>query len=127
VSDYWWVLVCECINLVRFPLALIAMRRRWRTTRIPSPGLEWMSGAQAIPVALFESFGDYKLPGYIYTTSLLMHVFDPDPWVVRLPSLMAGVGIIELNLSIWEKTVVLKRDWVTSGSGGIFESLGNFL
>jgi len=42
----------------------------------------------------FRSFGDYKLPGYIYTLSFLIHVFGVHDWVIRLPSLIACFGII---------------------------------
>lgn len=47
------------------------------------------------PVA-FKSFGDYKLPGYIYSLVPWVRIFGLKPWVVRLPSLIAGMGLILL-------------------------------
>lgn len=38
----------------------------------------------------FESFGDYKLPGYIYSLSFLFTFLPQLDWVVKLPSLLAG-------------------------------------
>ncbi len=49
---------------------------------------------------MFRSFGDYKLPGYIYTLALFFKVFGFLDWVIRLPSLLAGFGIIALTYSI---------------------------
>jgi hypothetical protein len=46
---------------------------------------------------IFVSFGDYKLPGYIYTLVPLVSLFGPDDWVIRLPSLIAGLVIIYLG------------------------------
>lgn len=42
----------------------------------------------------FKSFGDYKLPGYIYLTSLSFSIFGYHDWAVRLPSALAGIGIV---------------------------------
>ncbi len=44
--------------------------------------------------AIFPSYGDYKLPVYIWLTSASEHVFGPTPFAIRLPSAIAGVGII---------------------------------
>lgn len=38
----------------------------------------------------FKSFGDYKLPGYIYLLSFLFRLQISD-WIVRLPSALAGI------------------------------------
>lgn len=56
---------------------------------------------QSYPL-MFKAFGDYKLPGYIYTTALLMYWLEPTPAVVRLPALVAGllnIGLIYLIAS----------------------------
>lgn len=45
---------------------------------------------------LFESFGDYKLPGYIYTLVPFISILGTDNWVIRLPSLIAGLILILL-------------------------------
>lgn len=45
------------------------------------------------PISI-TSFGDQKLPGYIYTLIPFIAVFGLETWVVRLPSLLAGLVII---------------------------------
>lgn len=45
---------------------------------------------------VFKSFGDYKLPGYIYLLIPLIKIFGRHDWVVRLPSLLAGFALIPL-------------------------------
>lgn len=44
----------------------------------------------------FESFGDYKLPGYIYTLSLIFKAFPANDFYVRLPSAIAGTLLIPI-------------------------------
>ncbi|OGY46187.1 MAG: hypothetical protein A2840_02505 [Candidatus Buchananbacteria bacterium RIFCSPHIGHO2_01_FULL_47_11b] len=44
----------------------------------------------------FRSFGDYKLPGYIYTLVPFIATFGLTPLAVRLPSLFAGIALIPL-------------------------------
>ena len=51
---------------------------------------EW---SRAWPLAL-ESFGDYKLPGYPWLLIASFSLFGYHDWVVRLPSAVAGVGLI---------------------------------
>lgn len=53
----------------------------------------------------FKSFGDYKLPGYIYILSLLFH-FQISDLIVRLPSALAGISL--LLLSTYWATSILK-------------------
>lgn len=43
-----------------------------------------------------ESFGDWKLPLYVYSLIPFVKVFGLEIWVVRLPSMLAGVGIVAL-------------------------------
>ncbi len=45
---------------------------------------------------LFPSYGDYKLPVYIWLTSLAVNLFGVQAWVVRLPSALAGVATVWL-------------------------------
>ena len=40
------------------------------------------------------SFGDYKLPGYSYLLMPFIALFGLSPWVVRLPALLAALGLI---------------------------------
>ena len=43
-----------------------------------------------------ESFGDWKLPVYIYLTVPMVAVFGLSAWSIKLPSALAGVAIIAL-------------------------------
>lgn len=60
---------------------------------------------------VFKSFGDYKLPGYIYLLIPLIKFLGPNGWVVRLPSLIAGIANVYLVFVI-SKELFPKRKWV---------------
>lgn len=47
-----------------------------------------------LPLVAFESFGDWKPSGYFYAAAIPMRIFGLAPWVVRLPSLLAGVAVV---------------------------------
>lgn len=49
-----------------------------------------------LPLA-FESFGDWKLPLYIYTTVGSVFFFGLNEFAVRLPSALAGIGMVILS------------------------------
>lgn len=51
---------------------------------------------QSWPINI-ESFGDWKLPGYVYMVMPFIAVFGLEPWAVRLPSCLAGLGIVILS------------------------------
>jgi len=51
---------------------------------------EW----QQIWPLTFKSFGDYKLPGYIYTLALLFKLLPLSDFAVRLPSALSGVLLV---------------------------------
>jgi 4-amino-4-deoxy-L-arabinose transferase-like glycosyltransferase len=53
---------------------------------------EW---GRALPLT-FEAFGDYKLPGYIYTALPFIAIFGLSEFSVRLPSQIAGVFAVLL-------------------------------
>lgn len=42
----------------------------------------------------FESFGDYKLPGYVYTLAILFKILPANDFIVRLPSVIAGTWLV---------------------------------
>lgn len=44
-----------------------------------------------------QSFGDYKLPGYVISLVALFKFFPLTDLVVRLPSMLAGVGLIAVG------------------------------
>lgn len=47
--------------------------------------------------AIFPSYGDYKLPMYIWLDSIVLRLTGPTPFGVRLPSVLAGIGLIYLT------------------------------
>lgn len=49
---------------------------------------------------VFRSFGDMKLPGYIYILAPFVGGLGLQNWVVRLPSFLAGVGLIFLVIRL---------------------------
>jgi len=53
---------------------------------------EWQ---KTLPIT-FKSFGDYKLPGYIYTLVPFFTVLGANDFVVRLPAVLAGTVLIAL-------------------------------
>lgn len=42
--------------------------------------------------ALFPSYGDYKMPVYLWFVYVASLIFSPSAFAVRLPSLLAGIG-----------------------------------
>jgi hypothetical protein len=50
--------------------------------------------------AIFPSYGDYKLPMYIWIDAIFVKVWGTDAWVIRLPSALAGIGLIYLTYLI---------------------------
>jgi len=60
---------------------------------------EW---GQALPLIL-KSFGDYKPGLYVYLTVPFVWLLGLSEFVVRLPSAMAGIGIVYLLYKIVEK------------------------
>ncbi len=53
--------------------------------------------------AIFPSYGDYKLPVYIWLASLSIKLFGINEWAVRLPSAIAGISTILLAGSLIKK------------------------
>lgn len=67
----------------------------------------------------FRSFGDYKLPGLIYTTIPFIHFFDLHVWVLRLPTALYAIFTIPLtyffarSLGLHRKTSLIATVLVT--------------
>lgn len=63
-----------------------------------------------------ESFGDWKLPGYVYTLIPFIAVFGLEDWVVRLPSALSGIGVSVLGFFLMkillENSFFLKNEKV---------------
>jgi 4-amino-4-deoxy-L-arabinose transferase-like glycosyltransferase len=68
---------------------------------------EWQ---QPWPLVL-EAFGDQKIIGYTAATTVFFRLFGYEDWVVRLPSLIAGILLIPL-------TAMLIRQWTKSDLAG---------
>src|SRR3989338_799774 len=47
-----------------------------------------------LPLSRFIAFGDYKPPGYIYAASFFVFLGGLNEITVRLPSLLAGLGLV---------------------------------
>jgi 4-amino-4-deoxy-L-arabinose transferase-like glycosyltransferase len=45
----------------------------------------------------FKAFGDYKLPGYVYSLAPLLKVTGPTPWAVRFPAALYGTLTVLLT------------------------------
>lgn len=58
----------------------------------------------------FESFGDYKLPGYIYTLAGLFALMTPSDWLVRMPSVLAGT-LLPLLSYFLARNLKYSRPW----------------
>jgi len=56
------------------------------------------------PIVAFESFGDWKPSLYFYSLVPFIAIFDLQPWVVRVPSVLAGMSIV-LAVGILSKKV----------------------
>jgi hypothetical protein len=61
------------------------------------------------PLSL-ESFGDYKLPGYVYSLVGLFQVLPLADWVVKLPSIIAGSVLVILAF-FFAKSVRFREPW----------------
>ena len=67
---------------------------------------EWQ---RSWPLAL-ESFGDYKLPGYVWMTIVTFTLFGVSDWSVRLPAALAGIALIPI--SFWfARRLRLPKHW----------------
>lgn len=55
----------------------------------------------------FKSFGDYKLPGYIYGLVPFFKVFGYSDFIVRVPSALAGIAIVVVASLLTTKLVVI--------------------
>ncbi len=44
--------------------------------------------------AIFSSYGDFKLPVYIWLASASVKIFGATVWSIRLPSVLAGLGTV---------------------------------
>ena len=78
-----------------------------------------------IPLSI-KSFGDWKLPAYVYITIPFVGVLGLDDWVVRLPSALAGAGTIAvvylLTNSVTAALVLALLPWHIHFSRAAYEA-----
>lgn len=67
-----------------------------------------------------ESFGDWKLPGYVYTLIPFVYYFGLTPFAVRLPSAIAGVLIVIMG---WYLSKLIGIKFIKSQSVNLFANL----
>lgn len=60
---------------------------------------------------LFRSYGDYKLPAYIYLTTVSELIFGLNTFSVRLLSILSGIGLVFLSYFITKK--ITKDDTIS--------------
>lgn len=82
----------------------------------------------------FKSFGDYKLPGYIYTLVFFIQILGVHEASIRLPSLLAGLALIPLTYllakkltndkekALWAATLIALSPWSIFYSRVAFEA-----
>src|SRR5579862_583537 len=58
----------------------------------------------------FKSFGDYKLPVYIYSVAGAMSIFGKTEFAVRIPSVLAGTITIYIFYLFIKKLLELEKD-----------------
>ncbi|MEJ2441436.1 MAG: glycosyltransferase family 39 protein [Patescibacteria group bacterium] len=54
---------------------------------------------------IFRAYGDYKLPVYIYLTSLSESLFGLNAFAVRLPSVLAGIAVVLFTYLLVKKLI----------------------
>ncbi|MBI5151211.1 MAG: glycosyltransferase family 39 protein [Candidatus Pacebacteria bacterium] len=118
-----WIYRWAVVGIVVLALFL----RLYRVTTIP-PSPYWEEAAlgydaysilktgkdyhgNAFPLLAFPSFGDYKPSLYFYTIVPFIQVFGLDVLAVRMPSILAGVGIVIvlyfLAKELWDERIGL--------------------
>lgn len=128
MKKYWW-----WVSLIVLLGAALAIRLFHLTQSPPSPYWEEAAlgyDAYSIlvtgkdhhgnpwPVIAFESFGDWKPSGYFYALLPSIRTFGLTVFAVRLPSVIAGVGIVfGMGVLIWQLTAQHfknhSRRWLT--------------
>jgi len=106
-----WVLVLILGFSLRFwRLGLVPVGTYWDETAI------WLDAktlastghdihGNTIFQAIFPSYGDYKLPVYIWLATASVAGFGSSSWAVRLPSALAGLGSLVLIAVLWQELI----------------------
>lgn len=110
-------LVVRLINFGKLPLSLNRDEAAlgYNAFALATEGIdEW---GESWPL-VFKSFGDFKLPGYIYLLVPLIKVFGVNDIIIRLPSLAAGMINIILLFFIAKKIFPKQKlIWLLSSFG----------
>lgn len=84
--------------------------------------------------SIFRAYGDYKLPVYIYLTSISVYFFGLSEFAVRLVSALSGIVTVlftyllclritnDKNTSVWSSFLVAIEPWTLFISRGAFEA-----
>ncbi len=94
---YWWSIAPDSLN--QDEVALLMNARFIVENGQDEWGAAW-------PV-VFRSFGDAKLPGYIYTVAGVGKILEFSSWVVRVPALIAGLVLpvlVYANTEQWTRS-----------------------
>ena len=63
----------------------------------------------------FKAFGEYKLPGYIYLSTIPIAFFGPTPFAVRLPSAFFGILTVLLTYFLVKELFALGHKTMSMG------------
>ncbi len=104
----WIIVIALTIGLRFYQLGAIPWGTYWDETAmlvdakaIAETGHD-IHGLSALQT-IFPSYGDYKLPVYIWLASASVKLFGTTPWALRLPSVIIGVlGVILVGALIKE-------------------------
>jgi 4-amino-4-deoxy-L-arabinose transferase-like glycosyltransferase len=66
--------------------------------------------AQSWPINI-ESFGDWKLPGYVYSLFPFLAIFGLETWAVRLPAALAGIACVVLSFFLSQQLFPKKKKY----------------
>jgi 4-amino-4-deoxy-L-arabinose transferase-like glycosyltransferase len=123
------------IFLIVLTIILAAVTRLYRLSSQP-PGLYWEEVAlgydaysilrtgkdfhgNSWPIVAFESFGDWKPAGYFYATAAVEFFLGLTPLAVRLPSALAGIGLVVVAVLIAQEIFAghKQKVWLIGGAG----------
>ncbi|HYD35446.1 MAG TPA: glycosyltransferase family 39 protein [Vitreimonas sp.] len=102
----WWIsiifILCLSLSIRFYHLGQVPVGLYWDeiamltdAKSVAESGLD-MHGRPWFQV-LYPSYGDYKLPVYIWLASLMVKIFGISEWALRLPSAVAGVATVALG------------------------------
>ena len=77
--------------------------------------------------AIYPSYGDYKLPVYLWLVTLSVSVFGPTALAVRMPSALAGMLTVLIVGLIAGEVLKLKKSDVSTNEKRIVQLLGMFV